>query len=96
MARTMRLPRGKRPTRVAKATAIAINNILARRRTRPSGGTGVKHIKTARNKNFKVKVLLNKSKTVNVKKGGVVVRTMTVRRKSHFPGKKPYVGTDKL
>ena len=90
MARTLRLPKGKRPTRAAKATAIAINNILARR-TRPSGGSGVKRMKTARNKNFKVKVLLSKSKTVNVKKGGVVVRTMTVRRKSHFPGKKPYV-----
>ena len=89
MARTLRLPKGKRPTRAAKATTIAINNILARR-TRPSG-TGVKRMKTARNRNFKVKVLLNKSKTVNVKKGGVVVRTMTVRRKSHFPRKKPYV-----
>ena len=91
MARTLRLPRGKRPSRAAKATAIAINNVLARRRLRPSGGTGVKHIKTARNKNFKVKGLLKKPKTVNLKKGGVVVRTMTVRRKSHFPGKKPYV-----
>ena len=90
MARTLRFPRGKRPTRAAKATAITINNILARR-TRPSGGTGVKRMKTTRNKNFKVKVLLNKSKTVNVKKGGVAVRTMMVRRKSHFPGKKPYV-----
>ena len=91
MARTLRLPRGKRPNRAAKATAIAINNILARRRLRPSRGNGVKRIKTARNKNFKVKVLLKKPKTVNVKKGGVAVRTMTVRRKSHFPGKKPYI-----
>ena len=91
MARTLRLPKGKRPNRAAKATAIAINNILARRRTQPSGGTGVKRIKTARNKNFKVKILLDKIKTVNVKKGGVVVRTMTVRRKAHFPRKKPYV-----
>ena len=91
MARTLRLPKGKRPNRAAKATAIAINNILARRRTRPPGGAGVKRIKTARNKNFKVKMLLYKFKTVNVKKGGVVVRTMTVRRKAHLPGKKPYV-----
>ena len=70
MARTLRLPKGKRPNRAAKATAIAINNILARRRIRPSGGTGVKRIKTARNKNFKVKILLDKFKTVNVKKWG--------------------------
>ena len=99
MASTLRLPKGKRPNRAAKATAIAINNILARKRTRPPGGArtrppggaGVKRIKTARNKNFKVKMLLYKFKTVNVKKGGVVVRTMTVRRKAHLPGKKPYV-----
>ena len=91
MARTLRLPRGKRPNRAAKATAIAINNILATRRTQPPGGAGVKRTKTARNKNFKVKMLLDKFKTVNVKKGGVVVRTITVRRKAHFPRKKPYV-----
>ena len=71
MARTLRLPRGKRPNRAAKATAIAINNILARRKnTPPAGGTGVKRIKKARNKNFKVKILLDKYKKVNVKKGG--------------------------
>ena len=93
MARTLCLLRGKRPNRAraAKATAIAINNILAKRHTPPSGGTGVKRIKTARNKNYKVKILLDKFKKVNVKKGGVVVRTMTVRRKAHFPGKKRYV-----
>ena len=94
MAKTIRLPGGKRPNRAraAKATAIAINNILARKRnTPPSGGTGVKRIKTARNKNYKVKILLPTFKKVNVKKGGVVVRTMTVRRKAHFPGKKRYV-----
>ena len=88
MARTLRLPRGKRPTRAAKSTAIAINNILARRRLRPSGGTGVKKIKSERNKNLKIKILLRKPKKVNVKKGGVVVRSMIVRRKSHYPGKR--------
>ena len=93
MAKTLRLPRGKRPNRgrAAKATAIAINNILARKRNTPPGGAGVKRIKTARNKNYKVKKLLPTFKKVNVKKGGVVVRTMTVRRKAHFPGKKRYV-----
>ena len=93
MAKTLRLPRGKRPNRAraAKATAIAINNILARKRNTPPGGTGVKRIKTARNKNYKVKKLLPTFKKVNVKKGGVVVRTMTVRRKAHFPRKKRYV-----
>ena len=94
MAKTLRLPRAKRPNRAraAKATAIAINNILARKRnTPPSGGSGVKRIKTARNKNYKVKILLPTFKKVNVKKGGVVVRTMMVRRKTHFPGKKRYV-----
>ena len=93
MAKTLRLPRRKRPNRAraAKATAIAINNILARKRNTPPGGTGVKRIKTATKKNFKVKILLDKYKKVNVKKGGVVVRSMTVRRKAHFPGKKRYV-----
>ena len=56
MAKTLRLPRGKRPNRAraAKATAIAINNILARKRnTPPSGGSGVKRIKTAKIKTIK-------------------------------------------
>ena len=91
MARTLRLPIGKRPNRAKAAKAIAINNILARKRNTLPGGTGVKLIKTAGKKNFKVKILLDKYKNVDVKKGRVVVRSMTVRRKAHFPGKKRYV-----
>ena len=72
MAKTLRLPRGKRPNRAraAKATAIAINNILARKRNTPPGGTGVKRIKTARNKNYKVKKLLPTFKKLTLKKVG--------------------------
>ena len=36
-------------------------------------------------KNFKIKVLLPQNKQVDVKQRGVVVRRMTVRRKSIFP-----------
>ena len=86
MARTLRLTRGKRPTRAAKSTAIAINNIIARARSRPSAGTGVKKMRTKRVKNLKIKKLLSKPNLVKVKKGRVVVRTMIVRRKSHYPG----------
>ena len=77
MARTFR---GKRPPRTAKATAIAINNILARAKTRK--GKSIKE----RIKRIKIKNLLSKPKLVKVKKGGVVVRKMIVRSKSHYPG----------
>ena len=91
MVRTLHLLRGKRPSRSAKSTAIEINNILARRRFRPSAGVGVKIIKSSKNKNFKVKILLKKPKKVDVKKGGVVIRSMIIRRKSNFPGKRNYL-----
>ena len=39
-----------------------------------------------RAKNIKIKMLLPQGKNVEVKKRGVVVRKMRVRRKSIFPG----------
>ena len=41
-----------------------------------------------KNKRLKIKKLLPQSKVVQVKKNGVVIRTMKFRRKSYFPGKK--------
>ena len=85
MVRTFR---GKKPPRAAKATAIAINNILARARARKGkssiGAEVKKRKKTV--KRIKVKKLLSKPKLVKVKKGGVVVRKRIIRRKSHYPG----------
>ena len=39
-------------------------------------------------KKIKIKKLLPQSKVVQVKKGGTVVRTFNVRRKTYFPGTK--------
>ena len=56
-------------------------------RPRPSGGIGVKNMERfrKRNRDIKIKKVLPQSKVVQVKKNGVVVRTMTVRRKTYFP-----------
>ena len=53
----------------------------------PSLGIGVKNMQAfrRRNKDLKIKKLLPQSKVVNVKKNGVVVRKMTVRRRAHLP-----------
>ena len=56
-------------------------------RPRPSGGIGVKNMERfrKRNRDIKIKKVLSQSKVVQVKKNGLVVRTMTVRRKTYFP-----------
>ena len=57
-------------------------------RPKPSGGIGVKNMEAfrKRNRDLKIKRLLPQSKVVNVKKTGVALRKMTVRRRSYFPG----------
>ena len=59
-------------------------------RFRPSSGIGVKNIERipVRNKTIKIKKLLPQSKAINVKKNGVTVRKMVVRRKTYFPGRR--------
>ena len=59
----------------------------------PSGGIGVKNMDRfrKRNRDIKIKKVLPQSKIVQVKKTGVVVRTMTVRRKTYFPGRRKKV-----
>ena len=72
MARTRFVPR-RRPQNKnfdQRRTAVA-KEIANRRRTAA--------------KNVKIKMLLPQSKDVDVKQRGVVVRRMTVRRKSIFP-----------
>ena len=58
-------------------------------RPKPSGGVGVKKIEgQKKQKNLKIKRLLPQSRVVTVKKNGVAVRKMTVRRRSYFPGRR--------
>ena len=59
-----------------------------RRRGRPKRQiAGVKNIEgRIRNKRFKIKTLLPQSKNIEVKKRGVVVCRMVVRRQTIFPG----------
>ena len=59
-------------------------------RPKPSGGIGVKKMEGVRkkNKNLKMKRLLPQSRVVTVKKNGVALRKMTVRRRSYFPGRR--------
>ena len=58
-------------------------------RPRPSGEIGVKNMQAfrRRNRDIKIKKLLPQSRAVNVKKNGVVVRKMIVRRRAYFPGR---------
>ena len=100
MPNTMRLPRGKRPTRAAAANAQAINNIISRSRVvkaakaavaarpRPAGGVGVKKMRKGGVRRIKIKKPLPQAKIVEVKKNGVVIRKMNATRKTYFPGKK--------
>ena len=57
---------------------------------RPRSGVGVKNIKRirVRNRAIKIKKLLSQPKNVEVKKNGVVLRKMVVRRKTYFPGRR--------
>ena len=66
-------------------------NVVAR--PRPSGGIGVKNMQAfrRRNRNIKIKKLLTQPRPIEVKKNGVVIRKMVVRRKSYFPGKRAKV-----
>ena len=66
-------------------------NVVAR--PRPSGGIGVKNMQAfrRRNRNIKIKKLLTQPGPIEVKKNGVVIRKMVVRRKSYFPGKRAKV-----
>ena len=59
----------------------------------PSGGIGVKNMERfcKRNRDIKIKKVLPQSEVVQVKKNGVVQRTMTVRRKTYFPGRRKKV-----
>ena len=54
----------------------------------PTGGVGVKKMPSKRNKNIKIKKLLDQPKQVSVKKNGQVIRRMTVRRKAYFSGRR--------
>ena len=88
MARTKTTPRrSKRPMRNAAATSRAINRLLVTSNspvdfslTRKTSGKRIKHIK--------IKKLLPQAKQVQVKKNGQVIRRMTVRRKSYYPGRR--------
>ena len=89
--------RSARPSRRAVQTSQAISNILlgskrnigpALGRPVPTGGVRVKRIRTARKRDIKIKKLIAQPRQVSVKKNGQVVRTMTVRRKAYFPGRR--------
>ena len=79
------------PTLGAVAAALPGPSNALRRlgRPRPSGGIGVKNMERyrKRNRDIKIKKLLPQPRIINVKKNGVVVRKMTVRRKTYFPGR---------
>ena len=91
------------PTLAAPAHAVAgpssapsfTPSHLKRRlgRPRPAGGIGVKNMQAfrRRNRDIKIKKLLPQPKTINVKKNGVIVRKMVVRRRAYFPGRQARV-----
>ena len=62
-------------------------------RPRPNAGVEVKRMQVfrRRKKDIKIKKLLLQPRTINVKKNGVVVRKMTVRRRSYFSGRRARV-----
>ena len=64
--------------------------VLAHPGLRPSGGVCVKNMKSirVRNRAIKIKKLLPQARNINVKKNGVVVRKLVVRRKTCFPGRR--------
>ena len=83
------------PALGAAAAALPGQSNAPRRlgRPRPSGGVGVKTMDRyrKRNRDIKIKKVLPQPRIVNVKKNGVVVRKMTVRRKTYFPGRRKKV-----
>ena len=63
------------------------SNQGARRARRPRQRIGVKNIEgRIENKTFEIKRLLAQPKNVDVKKNGVVVCKMVVKRRTIFPG----------
>ena len=89
--------RSARSSRRAAQTSQAISNILLSSKRNigpvlgrpvPTGGVGVKRIRTTRKRDIKIKKLITQPRQVSVKKNGQVVRTMTVRRKAYFPGRR--------
>ena len=98
MVRVKNVPvRSARPTRISAKTSQAINSLLIgtkkKHRTDLSKQNTavdfeVKRLKTKRKRNIKIKKLLAQPKHVEVRKNGQVVRRMTVRRKSYFPGRR--------
>ena len=82
---------GKRnigPALGAAAAAVAGPSGLGR--PVPAGGVGVKNMQAFHrgNRSDKIKKLLAQPKTINVKKNGVIVRKMVVRRRAIFPGRR--------
>ena len=80
------------PALGAAAAALPGPSNASRRlgRPRPSGGIGVKNMERyrKRNKDIKIKKVLPQPRIINVNiKNGVVVRKMTVRRKTYFSGR---------
>ena len=76
------------PAAAAVATVAPVARPVAkRRRGRPRRQVaGVKTIEgRVRNKQFKIKCLLGQPKNIEVKRRGVVLRRMVVRRKPIFP-----------
>ena len=92
MVRTINTPiRSARPTRNAAKTSRAINNLLigSKRNIGTPVDFSIKKLKTTkRNRNIKIKELLSQPKQVQIRKNGQVIRKMTVRRKSYFPGRR--------
>ena len=83
--------RSVRPTRNAAKTSRAINSLLigSKRNVRTPVDFSIKRGKTVKRiRNIKTKKLLAQQKQVKVRKNGQVIRRMTVRRKSYFPGRR--------
>ena len=79
--------RNVRPTRNAAKTSCAINSLLIGSKT-PVDFSIKKGKAVKRIRNIKIKKLLLQAKQVEVRKNGQVIRRMTVRRKSYFPGRR--------
>ena len=70
----------------AAVTPVAKSAPIGRRGRRRRQVAGVKNIEgRVRNKRFKIKRLLPQPRNTEVKKKGVVVRRMVVRRETIFP-----------
>ena len=61
------------------------NDTCKRKKVKPRSKIGTKR---TRNRAIKIKKLLPQAKIVEVKKNGYVLRKMTVRRRTYFPGRR--------